>query len=107
MSSPERLIIAFGAFVGGIGIGMLFAPTSGDRTRRLVRLEANRGSRWLGTRLKSTQKGILEAGDEAADTIRKAAGEAVNRYMPDLAGDDDAWQEVYTKTAKDIEDQKR
>ncbi len=107
MSSSNRLIIAFGAFVGGLATGMLFAPASGDRTRRLARLEARRGSRWLGIRLKSTQQSILEAGDEAADTIRKAANEAVYRYMPDLAGDDDAWQDVYMKTLKDVEDQKR
>ncbi len=89
MSSSERMIIAFGAFVGGLGIGMLFAPTSGNRTRRVARVQS-----------------IIEAGEEAADNIKKAASEAVGKYAPDLLGDDEAWQDVFTRTMKDVEDEK-
>ena len=107
MSSSDRLITAFGAFVGGLALGMLFAPISGNRTRRIARFEAHRSSRWLGTRLKSTQQRIVEAGDDAADHVRKAAADAVDRYLPDVVGDDDAWQEAYSSTMKDVEDEKR
>ena len=57
--------------------------------------------------MKSTRAGILHAGDEAAARFKQAAGEAVDRYIPDLLGDDAEWQEVYSKTAKDVEDEKR
>ena len=107
MTSGDRLLIAFGAFAGGIALGMLFAPESSPTVRREISLRARQSGRRLGAQVKSTQRSILEAGDEAAVQLRKAAGEAVGKYVPDLAGDDDAWQEVYAKTAKDVEDEKR
>ena len=87
-------------------MGMLFAPTSGERARHLALVEARRRRSRLGTRLKVTQQSIRKAGDEAAGSIKKAASEAVDRYVPDLLGDDEAWQDVYTRTVKDVEDEK-
>lgn len=101
------MIIALGAFAGGLALGLLFAPASGNRTRRLARIGALRSSRWLGHQLESTRQGILEAGDEAAQRFKKAASEVVDRYGSDILGDDEAWQQVYTETAKEVEDEKR
>ena len=88
-------------------MGMLFAPASGDRTRRVARIGARRQRRWLGTQLKSTQENILEVGDEAAHNVKRAASEVVDKYMPDILGDDAEWQEAYAKTVKDVEEEKR
>ena len=103
----DRLVVALGAFAGGLAVGLLVAPSSGERTRRVARVGARRGSRWLSHQVRLTRAGILEAGDEAAARFKLAAEEAVDRYIPDLLGDDDEWQDVYTKTAKDVEDEKR
>lgn len=107
MSSTERLTIALGAFIGGLAIGLFFAPASGERTRRVMRVGARRTSRWLTRQVEDAQENILEAGDEAADRLKKAAEEVVNRYVPDWIGDDESWQDVYSRTAKDIEDEKQ
>lgn len=107
MSSIERLTIAFGAFLGGLSLGLLFAPASGERTRRVMRVGARRTRRWLAHQVEDAQENILEAGDEAAHRLKKAADEVVSRYVPDLIGDEESWQEVYSRTAKDVEDEKR
>jgi gas vesicle protein len=107
MDWTERLIISASAFVGGIAVGMLFAPEKGEQTRRRARIGARRTGRWLSQHVEETQQSILDVGDEAAKRLRKAAQEAVDRYIPDVVGDDDSWQEVYSSTAKDVEDEKR
>ena len=88
-------------------MGMLFAPASGERTRRVARVGARRQRRWLGTRLKATHENILDVGDEAAHNVKKAAYEVVDKYMPDILGDDAEWQEAYARTVKDVEEEKR
>ncbi len=93
MAGGDRLIIALGAFAGGLAAGLLYAPKT--------------GSRRLREQVRETQANIIRAGDEASERLTKAAGEAVDKLMPDMGGDDAAWQEVYTQTAKDVEDEKR
>lgn len=107
MSSAERIIIALGSFAGGLAVGLLFAPSPGQRTRRVARVGAHKTGRWLSHQVKATQQNIVEVGDEAADRLRKAAGEVVQKYVPDIVGDDAEWQEAYARTAKEVEDEKR
>ena len=88
-----RWIIALGAFVGGLAAGLLYAPKT--------------GSRWLREQVRETQANILRAGDDASVRLRKAAGRAVDKLMPESGADDAARQEVHTQKAKDVEDEKR
>ena len=107
MTTGDRVVAAFGAFVAGIAFGMLFAPESGSSTRRIVREKTDQGRLWLKDQVQNTQESIIQAGDEAADQVKRAAEAAAGKYLPDLSADDETWQSVYTETHKDVQNEKR
>src|SRR5579862_9239536 len=80
----------------GIGIGMLFAPKSGEDTRKVIKDKANEGTDYLkkqGTDLRDSANDLLAKGKEALgrqkDTLadameagRQAYRDAVNPQPP-------------------------
>jgi gas vesicle protein len=64
----------------GVGIGLLFAPKSGEETRKLIRDKAGEGSEYLkqrGTELKETASGWVEKGKEAVNRQKENLADAV------------------------------
>ncbi|HUB33093.1 MAG TPA: YtxH domain-containing protein [Bryobacteraceae bacterium] len=84
----------------GVGIGLLFAPKSGEETRKIILDKANEGSDFLKQRsseFKQTASEWAEKGKEAlnrqrdnlADAMqagRQAYRETVNREVPPVEG---------------------
>jgi len=84
----------------GVGIGLLFAPKSGEETRKIILDKANEGSDFLKQRsseFKQTASEWAEKGKEAlnrqrdnlADAMqagRQAYRETVNREVPPAEG---------------------
>ncbi len=82
---------AFLAGLGlGIGIGILFAPKSGDETRRLIRDKAGEGKDYLKQR-------SAELRDQANDLIEKGK-EALGRQKETLADAVEAGKRAYRET---------
>jgi gas vesicle protein len=83
----ERLsgfLLGIGA---GIGIGILFAPKSGQQTRELLRVKAEDGEDYL------VQRGH-ELRDNAADLINRGK-EAISRQKSTLADAVEAGKQAY------------
>jgi gas vesicle protein len=74
----------------GIGIGMLFAPKSGDETRRMIREKAGESKDFI--RQRST-----ELRDSANDLIEKGK-EALGRQRDNLSDALEAGKQAYRDT---------
>ena len=64
----------------GVGIGMLFAPRSGDKTRDLLKDKADESKDYLKRRsceLRDSVTDIVERGKEAIDRHKEALEEAL------------------------------
>jgi len=62
----DRLMGFFAGMGAGIGLGLLFAPRSGNRTRAILRQRAADGAEYI------RQRGG-EARDAAAETVREGS----------------------------------
>ena len=79
MARDGLLGFLLGAGVG-VGIGMLFAPKSGDKTRGLLKEKADEGKEYLKRRsseLRDSATDIIERGKEAIGRQKDALAEAV------------------------------
>ena len=77
----------------GIGIGMLFAPKSGDETRRIIKDKADEGKGYLkqrSTELRESANDLLDKGREALnrqrDTISDALEAGKQAYRDTVGG---------------------
>ncbi len=64
----------------GVGIGMLFAPKSGEETRKLIKDKAGEGTDYLkqrGTELKQTASEWVEKGKDAITRQKSNIADAV------------------------------
>ena len=79
MARDGLLGFLLGAGVG-VGIGMLFAPKSGDKTRDLLKEKADEGKEYLQRRsseLRDSATNIIESGKEAIGRQKDALAAAV------------------------------
>ena len=74
----------------GVGIGMLFAPKSGEETRRILKEKANEGSEYLKQRSEEFKQ-------TAAEWVDKGK-EAVNRQRDHLSDAMEAGRQAYRET---------
>nr|BCX01093.1 MAG: hypothetical protein KatS3mg041_1139 [Bacteroidota bacterium] len=82
----EKLLIAAGAFLGGLAVGLLFAPRSGAETRRLLKEKAQEAGHWAGEQLDHLRQeavghlrqGLARAEEELEHLRRKV--------LPDTGG---------------------
>ena len=64
----------------GLGIGLLFAPKSGEETRRLLRERADDGADFLkqqAAEMRENADGLVEKGRDALNRQRDSVNEAV------------------------------
>jgi len=64
----------------GVGIGMLFAPKSGEETRKLIKDKAGEGTEYVkqrGTEIKQTATEWVEKGKEALGRQKETISDAV------------------------------
>ena len=80
----DRLLLATAAFVGGMGVGMLLAPTSGAHARRRL----SEGAREAA---EAARVQAREAAEPLADRVRTATADLAERHVP-LADSD--WEIV-------------
>ena len=71
-------------FLTGLGIGLfvgvLCAPYSGEKTRRLIRTKANEGSAWVTERasdIRNSTTEMMEKGKKAVEKQTEGLAEAV------------------------------
>jgi len=79
MARDGLLGFLLGAGVG-VGIGMLFAPKSGDKTRGLLKEKADEGNEYLKRRsseLRDSATDIIESGKEAIGRQKDALAAAI------------------------------
>jgi gas vesicle protein len=79
MARDGLLGFLLGAGVG-VGIGMLFAPKSGDKTRGLLKEKADEGKEYLKRRsseLRDSATDIIESGKEAIGRQKDALSAAI------------------------------
>jgi gas vesicle protein len=76
----------------GVGIGMLFAPKSGEETRKLIKNKAGEGTEFVkqrGTEIKQTATEWVEKGKDALgrqkDTISDAVEAGKQAYRDALS----------------------
>ena len=64
----------------GVGIGMLFAPKSGEETRKLIQDKAGEGTEFIkqrGTEIKETAAEWVEKGKEVVSRQKDTLADAV------------------------------
>lgn len=64
----------------GIGIGMLFAPKSGEETRRLIKDKAGEGTDYVkqrGTELRTSAEDLVAKGKEALGRQKETIADAM------------------------------
>ena len=65
----------------GVGIGMLFAPQSGEETRKIIKDKAGEGTDYVkqrGTEIKQTATEWVEKGKEAMGRQKETISDAVS-----------------------------
>src|ERR1035437_10277642 len=65
----------------GVGIGMLFAPKSGEETRKIIKDKAGEGTDYVkqrGTEIKQTATEWVEKGKEAMGRQKETISDAVS-----------------------------
>jgi gas vesicle protein len=63
----------------GVGIGMLFAPKSGQETREIIKTKAEEGSDYIkqrGSELKDTAVGWVDRGKQGVDRQKETISDA-------------------------------
>lgn len=68
--------VALGAFVGGLGLGvvisLLFAPQSGDETRELIAKKARKAGNLVGDTVVSVGEAVEDIRSQVADSVQDA-----------------------------------
>ncbi len=88
------------AFATGFVAGILYAPHSGDVTRKRITEQAGERLRAAEKQLEAVEEqlaevnaSIQEKGKALGGKVRKAAQDMVDQYMPDLSGGSSEWSE--------------
>lgn len=97
----ERIILSLGALAAGFALGLLYMSPKGQKARWRVAHEASRGVKWLDRQLDDARERILAAGDEAADQLRSAVEDTIDKVIPSFGTEDD-WQDVYSATEEEV-----
>ena len=74
-SKNDTLFLLVGAGIGlalGVSGGMLYAPSSGNKTRRLLRKRAEQGQRRLG-QFRDSATELIDRGKELGKQVAKLA----------------------------------
>lgn len=85
--------LAFGAFMGGVGLGMLmsllFAPRSGEQTRELLAKKARRAGQAVGDGVIAMGDAVADIRSEVADSVQ----DAKNRVQEAVQAGKQAYQQ--------------
>ena len=97
----ESVLLTIGALVTGFAVGWFFSSPRGNKARARISDQAAKSSQWLDDQLLHAKERVLAAGDDAAEHLRSAVEETVEKVVPQLGSEAD-WEDVFAKTAKDI-----
>ena len=88
------------AVAAGFVAGVLFAPQSGQRTRRQLAEQAKERLKAAESQLDAVEEQLAELNDRVRETgqelsgkLRKAAQDVVDQHVPDLAEGIQEWSE--------------
>lgn len=105
MNATKSLFVAAAAFAGGYLAGLMLAPYSGERNRRIVRDKLRAQSRWFEAQF-ATLEGKVEAMEQQVEhlghEIADAAHKTVEHFVPSLPDDPDAFHIERKDVAKDL-----
>lgn len=100
MNANRNFLVAAAGFAGGVAAGVLFAPRSGDQTRRLISRQFLAPSRWFEDRLHAVErqlnaleKQLAATTSEFGEKLHEVTSKAVDQYVPSVP-DDPAWEGV-------------
>ncbi len=98
----SNIIVALAAFLGGVSLGLLWAPRSGRDTRDQLATHARTSGNWIEAQVKEANSKIRATGEEIAGKIRMATQEVVDQIIPDLATDSEEWDQAYVDAARAV-----
>lgn len=105
----ERAALAVAAFTGGLLAGLLLAPRSGRKMRRLIAKKAQAQSRWaeqrlhdVETQLSALEQQLRDAGAGLSDQLRDATQKAVEQVTPTVPDDPAAWSVEGREVASEL-----
>ena len=85
-------------FVVGFLAGVLIAPSSGEKTRRRIGLNARRQLDQAEKKLEALERQLADLNEQFGNTtndlsgkLRKVAKETVDQHLPDLSLPDEKW----------------
>jgi gas vesicle protein len=101
MNANRNLLVAAPAFAAGVAAGLLFAPRSGDQTRRLIGRQFLAPTRWVEDRLHDVERQLAALENQLAATtsefgekLHEVTSKAVGQYVPSVPDDPASWENV-------------
>lgn len=104
-SGDKILYFLIGGFVGA-SVALLFAPRSGEETRRLIETKYREGSEFLNEKVQEGRRAVEETGREWSERLNQTVDrgrETVSRQREQVAAALDAGRAAYQQEKSKLE----
>lgn len=110
MKATTKLVLtAAAAFAGGYAAGLLTAPQSGSRLRRVVARQVGVPTRWVEARfheierqLVTLEHQLMATSADLSERLREATHRAVDFYVPSMPEAASNWEVKDTEVTGDL-----